>query len=95
MAISLANNQKTPSRVFIKSCNTETDWKELVGSIVRDSITVSDCVTEPYRPTTLRFTATINISRKNKIKLLKEVGIMKKPRCTYKTIRRDCAKRNK
>jgi len=86
----------TPTKVFIKPFDKpESDWKEFVGDIVRDSITITESTPNPYRPTTLNFTATLRISRKNRIRLFKSLGLMKRPRCTYKTIRRDCAKRNK
>lgn len=86
----------TPTKVFIKPFDKpEAGWQELVGDVVRDSITIAEDAPDPYQPLHLRFTATFSISRKNRIRLLKSVGLMKRPRLTYKTIRRDCAKRNR
>lgn len=86
----------TSANVFIKPIDKpEADWQELVGDIVRDSITITESASNPYSPATLNFTATLRISRKNRIRLLKSVGLMKRPRCTYKTIKRKCAKRNR
>ena len=86
----------TPSKVFIKPKDQpEAEWQELVGPIIRDSITIAEEAPDPYWPTHLQFTATFRISRKNRIRLFKSIGLMKRPRLTYKTIKRDCAKRNK
>ena len=86
----------TPTKVFIKPFDKpEADWQEFVGDIVRDSIAITESTPNPHSPTTLNFTATLRISRKNRIRLFKSVGLMKRPRCTHKTIKRDCAKRNK
>ena len=86
----------TPTKVFIKPVDQpEVDWQEIVGEVVSDSITIREDVPDMNFPTTLKFTATLRTSRKNRIRLLKSVGLMKRPRLTYKTIRRDCAKRNK
>lgn len=86
----------TPTKIFIKPADKpEVDWKELVGSIVSDSITITREAPDPFVPTTLRLVATININHKNRIRLLKSVGLMKRPRLTYETVRRDRAKRNR
>lgn len=86
----------TPAKVFIKPVNQpEADWQEVVDSVVRDSLTISESEPVGYNPTTIKFTATLHISRKNRIRLFKSIGLMKRPRLTYKTIKRDCAKRNK
>ena len=83
-------------KLFIKPVSQpEADWQELVGAIVSESITISENRPDASRPTILNFTATLNINRKNRIRFLKSVGFMKRPRRTYKTIRRDCAKRNR
>ena len=86
-------------KLFIKPIGKpEADWKELVGPIVSDSITISekddDAPALGYQ-TRHVFTATIRISRKNRIKLLQSVGLMKRPKCTYRTVKRNCAKRNR
>ena len=86
----------TPAKVFIKPKDQpEAEWKEVVGSVVRDSLTISESEPVGYNPTIIKFTAALHISRKNRIRLFKSVGLMKRPRLTYKTIKRDCAKRNK
>ena len=82
--------------IFLKPIGPiEMDWKEIIGEVVSDSITIREDVPDMNFPTRLNFTAILSISRKNYIRFLKSVGLMKRPRCTYKTIRRDCAKRNK
>lgn len=84
-------------KIFLKPVDQpEMDWQEMVGKAVSDSITIiRESVPDKIKPTRINFTATFSISRKNSIRLLKSVGLMKRPRCTYRTIRRDCAKRNK
>lgn len=98
------NNMSTSStipnfeieKIFLKPIGQpERDWQEIVGEVVSDSITIREDVPDMNFPTRLNFVATLSISRKNYIRLLKSAGLMKRPRCTYKTIRRDCAKRNK
>lgn len=82
--------------IFLKPIGQpEMDWQEIVGHVVSDSITIREDVPDMNFPTRLNFTATFSISRKNFIRLLKSVGLMKRPRLTYKTIKRDCAKRNR
>lgn len=86
----------TPTKVFIKPFDKpEAEWQELVGPIIHDSITITEKAPDPYQPTHLKFSVTFRISRKNRIRLFKSIGLMKQPRLTYKTIKRDCAKRNK
>ena len=47
----------TPTKVFIKPFDRpESDWQELVGDIVRASITIAEDAPDPYRPLHLRFT---------------------------------------
>lgn len=83
-------------KIFLKPVDQpEMDWQEMVGEVVSDSITIREDVPDMKFPTRLNFTATLNISRNNFIRILKSIGLMKRPRCTYKTIRRYCAKRNK
>lgn len=85
----------SPSKIFIKRADVEGEWKELIGPIVRESLTISESEPVGYNPTTIKFTATLRISRNDRISLLKFVGLMKRPRLTYRTIKRDSAKRNK
>ena len=96
----MTTSSNTPNfeigKIFLKPVDQpEIDWQEMVGEIVSDSITIREDVPDMNFPTRLNFTATLSISRKNYIRFLKSVGLMKRPRCTYKTIRRNCAKRNK
>lgn len=96
MAISSNPSPLTMGKCYIKRAdNSLADWNELVGTVVSDSITISDDAPTPFHPTRLHFTATLNISRKDSIQLLQSVGLMKRPRLTFKTIKRDCAKRNR
>ena len=96
----MATSSSTPNfdigKIFLKPVDhPEMDLQEMVGKVVSDSITIRENVPDMKFPTRINFIATLNISRNNFIRLLKSVGLMKRPRCTYKTIRRDCAKRNK
>lgn len=96
MATSLNMPTFEPVKLFIKPCGQpEADWKELTTEIISDSITITKETPDSHFPTRFSFTATINFTRKNRIRLLQTVGLMKRPRCTYKTIKRDCAKRNR
>lgn len=78
------------SKVFLRPI----DWKEMTAKVVEENLTISKPV---YDATTkvVEFHMTLNITRKVLIRLGQQFGIMKRPRCTYKTIRRDCAKRNR
>ena len=83
-------------KIFLKPIGQpEMDWQEIVGEVVSDSITIREDAPDMNFPTRLNFTVTLRISRKNRIRLFKSVGLMKRPRCTYKTIKRGCAKRNR
>ena len=46
---------------------------------------------------TTRFTMQfrVNIKRKTLRRIMQRVGFWKAPKCTYRTIKRDCAKRNR
>lgn len=83
-------------KIFLKPVGQpEADWKELTAEIISDSITITKEAPDSHFPTRFSFTATVNFTRKNRILLLQTVGLMKRSRCTYKTIKRDCAKRNR
>ena len=85
-----------PSRVFIKSSDCpDSDWQELTGTMVSNSITVSEYEPDPFLPTTLNFTATVHVSRKDSIRMCQAFGAIKRPHLTYKTHKRNCAKRNR
>ncbi len=43
----------------------------------------------------LSFTFRVNIRHKTTVRIGQLFGVLKKPKCTYRTIRRDCAKRNR
>ena len=101
MALSLISPSFGPGKLYIKSAaNDVTEWQE-VGAT--DALIISDEVqdtinswAEVYQPKPIKFSFTLKpMKRKAHIRLLQSCGVLKKPRCTYKTIKRDCAIRNK
>ena len=72
------------------------DWKEV--TLVNDtaSIVQTDKVGDSFiHYDTINFSFHIKINRKVRIKIGQLLGVLKKPRLSYKTIKRDCAKRNR
>lgn len=92
------------SQLFIKPIDApETEWKELNGPVISDIILEEG--NPPFAPlpesghkkVVLDFTVKLKTSVRKRMMLLiqQEFGLLKKPKCTYKTIKRDCAKRNR
>lgn len=87
------------SKLFIKRIGIpETEWGELSSEVISDSISLSgpEYVEEPTpKISRFQFTFRVNMSHKTFVKLGHMSGLLKRPRLTYKTIKRDCAKRNR
>lgn len=86
------------SKVMIKKWGEPSAEWEKVGTIIRDSITVSKpeyIQEDPPKAGRLSFTFRVNIRHKTTVWIGQLFGVLKKPKCTYRTIRRDCAKRNR
>ena len=75
--------------------NKETgEYKELV-EIVSISTAIEKDAADDRFVAPVKFHFAITVSRKKVIRLLQITGLMKPPRYTYKTIKRNCAKRNR
>lgn len=76
------------------------EWQE-IGTKVSDSISLGEMETEFVKdkaPNIGHFQITFRLrpwNKKKRIQIGQFLGFLKSPRCTYKTIKRDCAKRNK
>ena len=81
--------------VFLKRLDTEEKWEKLVGKTISDSITITTDVQDFDSPACFKFRATVSIGRKNMTRFLQFVGLLKRSRYSYKTIKRSCAKRNR
>ena len=83
------------SRLFIRKWGEPTEnWQE-IGTLVNDTITLCPDENDKDITTGLIFSVSIPSTRKHRCILAKAFGLMKSPKCTYRTIRRDCAKRNR
>lgn len=88
------------SGLFVKPWGEPSaEWQDL-GTIVNDTTTLTpdgDGEGKSYIHFSVSgpFSFTFRLRHKNRIKIAQEFGFLKKPRCTYKTIKRDCAKRNR
>lgn len=92
-------------KVFLKPAGgSEEDWKEITNGLVASNIIIEEG--EPqfipvpetgHKKVVLNFTVKMKtaIRKRTMLRLAQMFGFAKAPRCTYKTIRRDCAKRNK
>ena len=71
------------------------EWKELGEARISESILEGDDL--PYTPVmgVFHFTCSLKNTRKQLRLLRQALGFGKRPKCTYKTVRRDCAKRNR
>jgi len=86
------------TKLYLKPIDhPEADWQELVGTVVKDSITVSGPEFIPDIAPNIghfQFTFHCRIKRKTEIRLMQLAGFKKSPKCTYRTVKRGCAKRN-
>ena len=86
------------SKLFLKPLGApEIDWKEVSGEIINDSISMSAVKVEPeepYRFGHYRMSFHAKVKRMAMIRFLQTVGFLKAPKCTYRTTKRACAKRN-
>lgn len=73
------------------------DWDEVMPEPIIATPFILSAPLPEGEPTFTKweFTCNVNVRYKSHIRLLQELGILKAPKCTYKTIRRDCAKRNR
>lgn len=82
-------------KLYLKG-DGSTEWTEVKPEVESFDFTPSvefDCVPINH---TLSFTWRIKpFSKKKQIEIMQFFGRLKKPKCTYKTIKRDCAKRNR
>ena len=93
-------------KLFIKPYgHPEADWQELSNGglsssdlIIEESEAPFDTILDTvHEKVEFSFTVRLNGSapKRLKLQLKQEFGFAKKPKCTYKTIKRNCAKRNK
>lgn len=91
-------------KVFIRTTSGEQeDWTELGVIKMNDTLVpevadefVSEWVKALSKPTTISFSCTVRWKSKwNRIRLLQQTGFLDKPKCTYKTVKRFSAKRNR
>ena len=91
-------------KVFIRTASGEQeDWAELGVIKTKDTLVpeeadefVSECAKVLSKPTSLSFSCTVRWkSKRNRIRFLQEAGFLDKPKCTYKTVKRFSAKRNR
>ena len=47
-----------------------------------------------YHTDTIKFSAQVKAKWRNRVRLLQVLGFLRPPKLTYKTIKRNCAKRN-
>ena len=87
------------SKLFLKPLGApEIDWKEVSGELVNDSISMSAVKfepEEPYRFGHYRVSFHVNVKHMAMIRCLQNLGVLKSPKCTYRTVKRGCAKRNR
>jgi len=76
-----------------------TEWAEVEP--VKDSITLGEMKNE-YKEFEGSRLGCFELSfklhsfkKKDRVKIGQFIGLLKRPKCTYKTIKRDCAKRNR
>ena len=77
-------------KVFIK---VGDEFRELGAAVQDTTILLHDDGTV-FEPFTGTLTFTISSSKKHRIRLFQYVGFLKKPKTTYRTIKKNCAKRN-
>ena len=92
MAITTAPVKLSPGKVFI-SPGVSCEWQE-IGTVNNDSMIVDEQKhRSPFSFGEVSFTFTMK--KRDRIRILQEFNFLDRPKCTYKTIRRDCAKRNR
>lgn len=86
------------SEVMIKKWGEPSaEWKKLTG-VSGDEITVTTRDWSSFYDmmrSTGSLSFTLKVTGRSFIRLRQTLGFLKKPKCTYRTIRRDCAKRNR
>ena len=92
MAITTEPVKLSSGKVFICS-GVSCEWRE-IGTVNNDSMIVDE--QRHKSPFTFgEVSLTFTMKKRDRIRLLQEINILDRPKCTYKTIRRDCAKRNR
>ena len=88
----------TPVKLFLKR-DGQMEWTELDGA--KGDIRLGE-LNDGSEPAIENFSANYSLtfqmkplSRRKLIRLRQTFGLLKAPRCTYRTIKRDCAKRNR
>ena len=91
-------------KIFIRSASGgQEDWTELTAVKMNDTLSpvvadefVSEWTKALSKPTPISFSCTVRWKGKwPRIRLLQEAGFLDKPKCTYKTVKRFSAKRNR
>jgi len=92
------------TKILIKPWGQPVDWKELSGvesikieeeavDLAKDMVNAIDGY---YSCAPLQFSFSLRRwTNRNRKLLLQAFGYLESPRCTYKTVRRNCAKRNR
>lgn len=88
----------TPRKLYVRR-NGRLEWTELKPTSEAIEVGGLDGSIEPDKE---RFAARINMTftvrpmkRCKQIRMAQYLGALKPPRCTYRTIKRGCAKRNR
>lgn len=91
-------------KIFIKYANGDVaEWREM-GVIKADTLSpaIADEFVDEWKKTlketqTLSFSCTVRWTggKWNKIRLLQQANILTRPKCTYRTVKRFSAKRNR
>ena len=83
-------------KIFLKTGETEREWKEV--GFVNETLICDESDSESIRKISMKVRLSFKFTlkpRKVAIALAQMCGVAKSPRCTYKTIKRNCAKRNR
>ena len=89
-------------KVFVRG-GGEYEWTELGTVTMNETLcpAVADEFVSAWKktidnpPAQLSFTFTIRNGKRARIRLLQQAGFLDKPKCTYKTVKRFSAKRNR
>ena len=92
-------------KIFIKPIDRpEAEWQELSNGLIATDFIIEERGPEfipvpetGHNKIVLNFSIRLKASARKRIMLqIKQMcGLAKRPKCTYKTIKRDCAKRNR
>lgn len=87
-------------KLFIKPLGRpEADWNDIGFFDGRVSLATDNFDDGPdfihYLNSKTSLSCTIKITRKKSIMLQQALGLLRSPHCTYKTVKQNCAKRNR